>query len=89
MLGYALPFAIACFALALLLNLWRLATAPTVLDRILVVDTMVINMLALIVLYGAQSRSAISMDIGMLFAMTGYFGTVAFCKFYLRGRIVE
>ena len=36
MLHLALAFAIGCFALALLLNLWRLATAPQITDRILV-----------------------------------------------------
>ena len=50
---------------------------------------MVINILTLIVLYGAQNRSAISMDIAMMLAMTSFFATVVFCKFYLRGRIVE
>jgi len=51
-LAHALTFAFACFAFALILNLVRLATAPTVTDRILTLDTMTINTLALVVLYG-------------------------------------
>lgn len=89
MLTYALTFAIACFAVALLLNLWRLATAPTMPDRILTVDTMVINIIALIVLYGAQTQSAVTFDAALLLAMTGFVSTVAFCKFLLRGGIIE
>ena len=89
MLTYALTFAIACFAVALLLNLWRLATAPTMPDRILTVDTMVINIIALIVLYGAQTQSAVIFDAALLLAMTGFVSTVAFCKFLLRGGIIE
>ncbi|OYU41166.1 MAG: K+/H+ antiporter subunit F [Pseudorhodobacter sp. PARRP1] len=89
MLTYALTFAIACFALALILNLWRLATAPTMPDRILTVDTMVINIIALIVLYGAKAQSAVSFDAALLLAMTGFVSTVAFCKFLLRGGIIE
>ena len=54
MLTYALTFAIACFALALLLNLIRLATAPTMPDRILTVDTMVINIIADRAVWGAH-----------------------------------
>jgi len=89
MLSSALTFAIACFALALLLNLWRLATAPSMPDRILTVDTMVINIIALIVLYGAQTGTTTGLDIAMLLAMTGFVSTIAFCKFLLRGGIIE
>ncbi len=89
MLTYALTFAIACFALALLLNLIRLATAPTMPDRILTVDTMVINFIALIVLFGVHTGSSLSFDAALLLAMTGFVSTIAFCKFLLRGGIIE
>ncbi len=89
MLTYALTFAIACFALALLLNLIRLATAPTMPDRILTVDTMVINIIALIVLFGVHTGSSLSFDAALLLAMTGFVSTIAFCKFLLRGGIIE
>lgn len=89
MLTYALTFAIACFALALILNLIRLATAPTMPDRILTVDTMVINVIALIVLYGVQTQSTVAFDAVLLLAMTGFISTIAFCKFLLRGGIIE
>jgi multicomponent K+:H+ antiporter subunit F len=89
MLTYALSFAIACFALALLLNLWRLATAPTMPDRILVVDTMVVNVIALLVLDGIRTGSGLNFEAVILFAMTGFISTVAFCKYLLRGSIIE
>ena len=85
----ALTFAIGCFALALILNLLRLMTASTVTDRILAVDTMVVNVIALIVLYGAQSGSGLTFEVTLLFAMTGFVSTVAFCKFLLRGQVIE
>jgi multicomponent K+:H+ antiporter subunit F len=89
MITYALAFAIACFALALLLNLIRLATAPTPGDRILAVDTMVINVIGLIVLYGVKTASGLNFEAALLFAMTGFVSTVAFAKFLLRGNIIE
>ena len=45
-LDHALTFAIGCFALALLLNLIRFATAPGFADRVLAVDTMTVNVTA-------------------------------------------
>ena len=89
MLSLALAFAIGCFAVALLLNLIRLATAPSMGDRVLAVDTMVVNLIALIVLYGVKTGSGLNFEAAMLLAMTGFVSTVAFCKYLLRGSIVE
>ena len=89
MLSFALAFAIGCFALALLLNLIRLATAPSMGDRVLAVDTMVVNLIALIVLYGVKTGSGLNFEAAMLLAMTGFVSTVAFCKFLLRGGVIE
>ena len=88
-LSAALSFAIGCFALALLLNLIRLLTATTLPDRILAVDTMVVNVIALIVLYGVKSASGLNFEAAMLFALTGFVSTVAFCKYLLRGQVIE
>jgi multicomponent K+:H+ antiporter subunit F len=89
MIALALNFAIGCFAVALLLNLWRLAFAPTNTDRILAVDTMVVNIIALIVLYGIKTASGINFEASLLFAFTGFASTIAFAKYLLRGSIIE
>ena len=89
MMALALTFAFGCFALALLLNLIHLLRAPTLPDRILAVDTMVVNAIALIVLYGVKTASGLNFEAAMLLAMTGFVSTVAFCKFLLRGSIIE
>ena len=89
MIAMALTFAIGCFAVALLLNLWRLAFAPTNTDRILAVDTMVVNGIALIVLYGIKTASGINFEAALLFAFTGFVSTIAFAKYLLRGSIIE
>ncbi len=89
MLTLALSFAISCFGLALLFSLWRLAIGPTLPDRILALDTMVVNMIALIVLYGIKTASGLNFEAAILLAMTGFVSTVSFCKFLLRGSIIE
>ena len=87
-LTYALPYALGCFGLALLLNLWRLIRGPGLSDRILAVDTMVVNVVAIIVLYGIATGSAVNFEAAILFAMTGFLSTVALCKYILRGDII-
>lgn len=89
MIPLALNFALGCFGLALLINLYRVLRAPTLADRILALDTMVVNVIALLVLYGIHSGSGINFEAAMLFAMTGFVSTVAYCKFLLRGNIIE
>lgn len=89
MISYALAFAFACFGLGLLFNLYRIARAPGVPDRVLALDTMVINMIALLILYGISAGTGVYFEAAMLFAMTGFVSTVAYCKYMLRGDIIE
>ncbi len=88
-LPYALTFFLASIALALVLNLWRLFTAPTVTDRILTLDTMTVNAIALVVAYGIWAGTGLYLEVAVIFALTGFVGTVAYCKFLLRGSIIE
>lgn len=89
MTGIALPIGFACIAAALLLNLWRLLRGPTRADRILALDTIVVNAIILIVLFGIHRSSATYFEAALLLAMVGFVSTVAYCKFLLRGDIVE
>jgi len=89
MIVYALHFAFACFALGLLLNLFRLAKGPSIADRVLALDTMVINGIALLILFGILTDSAMYFEAALLFAMVGFISTVAYCRFILRGDIIE
>lgn len=89
MITYAVGFAALCFGAGLLMNLVRLFRAPAMPDRILALDTMVINMIALIVLYGLLNGTGVNFEAAMLFAMTGFISTIALCKFMLRGDVIE
>lgn len=89
MIVYALNFGFFAVSLALLLNLWRLISGPTVMDRVLAIDTMVINTIALIILFGIQQRTTVYFEAALLFAMFGFISTVAYCRFVLRGDVIE
>jgi len=89
MMSYALHFSFACFAIGLLLNLYRLAKGPSIADRVLALDTMVINGIALLILYGIVSETTVYFEAALLFAMVGFISTVAYCRFILRGDIIE
>jgi multicomponent K+:H+ antiporter subunit F len=84
-----LPWVIAGFALALLLNAWRLFQGPSLPDRILALDTLYINALALLVCLGMLWRTAVYFEVAMLIGLLGFIGTVVLSKYLLRGDIVE
>jgi len=85
----ALTFAIGCFTLGLLMNLWRIVKAPGVGDRVLALDTMVINAIALLVLYGIAIGDAVYFEVSLIIAMVGFISTVAYARALLRGNIIE
>ena len=89
MISCALGFGFAALGIALAMNMWRLLKGPGPEDRILALDTMVINVIGLIVLAGIASGDGTSFEAALLLALVGFVGTVAFAKFLLRGDIVE
>lgn len=84
-----LPWVALAFVLALLLNAWRLLRGPALPDRILALDTLYINALALLVVLGLMLGSKLYFEVAMLIGLLGFVGTVVMAKFLLRGDIVE
>ena len=89
MIATASIIAMIAISASVMLNLYRLWAGPDVTDRILALDTMVINAIGLIVLAGILFGTTIYFEAALLFAMVGFISTVAFCKFLLRGNVIE
>ncbi|MEM0516030.1 K+/H+ antiporter subunit F [Pseudoalteromonas sp. YIC-827] len=89
MLENVMLIVFAMIGISLMLNLWRLIVGPSVPDRILALDTMYINTIALIILYGIGMQTQIYFEAALLIAMLGFVSTVAVCKYLLRGDIIE
>ena len=89
MLYYVIPLCLAIMAVALVLTLLRLIKGPDLPDRILALDTLYINAIALIVLFGIWLGSDLYFEAALLIAVMGFVGTVAVAKYLLRGDIIE
>lgn len=89
MLNTALTIAFFLVGIALLLNLYRLARGPSLPDRVLALDTMYINSITLIMLFGIRTQSNLYFEAALLIALIGFISTVAVTKFLLRGDIIE
>jgi multicomponent K+:H+ antiporter subunit F len=89
MLSFTITAALIMLAVAMSLNLWRLAKGPSTADRILALDTLTINTIGLVMLIGIAASSSAYFEAALLIAMMGFVGTVALCKFLLGGDIIE
>ena len=89
LLAWALDFATAAVGLALLLCGWRLLRGPTAPDRVLALDTMYINVAALVVLLGIRYRSDLLFEAALLIALLGFASTVALARYLSRGDVME
>jgi len=89
MLSTAILIATTLVCISLILNLWRLFIGPSRPDRILALDTMYINSIALIILFGIASATTLYFEAALLIAMLGFVSTAAMCKYILRGDLIE
>jgi multicomponent K+:H+ antiporter subunit F len=89
MLAAVVPWAIGAFCVALLLNLYRLLIGPSLPDRVLALDTLYVNSVALLLLLGLHFGSWLLFEAALVIALLGFVGTVCVAKFISRGDIVE
>ena len=89
MLSVVVDISFVLIGTALLLNLWCIFRGPGLPDRIVALDTLYINAAALLVVYGIDTVSDSYFEAALLIAMLGFVSTVAFCKYLLRGDIIE
>jgi len=85
----ALWIAFIAVGLSQFLSMIRLLIGPNTGDRILALDTMVINALGLVILLGISQGTQIYFEVTLIIAMLGFVSTVAYARFVLRGDIIE
>jgi multicomponent K+:H+ antiporter subunit F len=88
-LAALLPWVAGAFVLAMLLAAWRLLQGPDLPDRILALDTLYVNAMALLVVLGLAWGSKIVFEVALLIALLGFIGTVVLAKFLARGDVTE
>ena len=88
-LDLALSVAIVAVTLAVALCAWQLFRGPETTDRILALDTLSMNAVALIVLLGIRWQTALLFEAALLVAMLGFASTVALARYLSRGDVVE
>ncbi|MCF2869555.1 K+/H+ antiporter subunit F [Octadecabacter sp. G9-8] len=88
-LSLSLIIAFGAVAISQMLAMVRLVIGPHAGDRILALDTMVVNVIGMIVLVGMYQGSTLYFEVSLIIAMLGFVSTVAYARFVLRGDIIE
>ncbi len=89
MLDTVIPIAFFLVSVALILSFIRLVMGPDLPDRILALDTLYINSIALLILLGINLNSTLYFEAALLIAVMGFIATLALSKYLLRGDIME
>lgn len=89
MIAWALDIAFGAISLAMLICAWRLLRGPTAPDRLLALDTLYINVVALVVVLGIRQGSDLLFEAALIIAMLGFVSTVALGRYLSRGDVVE
>ncbi|MFN3836855.1 MAG: K+/H+ antiporter subunit F [Brevundimonas sp.] len=84
-LGLAQLMLVAAMALAA----WRIIHGPRAQDRILGMDTLYLNAMLLIVVFGVRTNSQLYFEAALIIGMLGFAATVALAKFLMRGEVIE
>jgi multicomponent K+:H+ antiporter subunit F len=86
---WALNFATVAVGAALVLAAWRLLRGPEATDRVLALDTMYINVVALVILLGIRYGTTLLFEAALLIALLGFASTVALSRYLSRGDVIE
>jgi multicomponent K+:H+ antiporter subunit F len=89
MIAIAANIALLLLALAMVLCGLRLLRGPTIADRVLALDTLYINALALLVVLGIRLENSVFFEAALLIGLLGFVGTVCVAKYLVRGDIID
>lgn len=78
-----------CISLSMLGLIYRVIKGPTTPDRVVALDAMGINLIAIIALVSILLKTHAFLEIILLLGILAFIGTVAFSKYLEKGVLLE
>ena len=88
-LPYALGIGLIAITLSMFLCLIRLIIGPSVIDRLLALDTLFLNATCLVVVLGIYWVSNNMFEGALLVAMLGFVSTAALACYFTTGHVID
>ena len=87
-LPYALGICLIAVTISMLLCLIRLIIGPSIVDRLLALDTLFLNAICLIIILGIYWASTSLFEGALLVAMLGFVSTAALARYFTSGHVI-
>ncbi|ENX10453.1 monovalent cation/H+ antiporter subunit F [Acinetobacter courvalinii] len=88
-LPYALGIGLIAITISMFMCLIRLIAGPSVIDRLLALDTLFLNATCLIVVLGIYWVSTNLFEGALLVAMLGFVSTAALARYFTTGHVID
>ncbi|XLG15667.1 Na(+)/H(+) antiporter subunit F [Bacillus velezensis] len=89
MFTFILQLSLDIMAVSTLLYVIRVIKGPTIPDRVVALDGIGINLIAMTALVSILLNTSAFLDIILLLGILSFIGTIAFAKFLEKGEIIE
>ena len=88
-LPYALSICMIAITISMFLCLVRLIMGPSIVDRLLALDTLFLNSICLIVVLGIYWASTSLFEGALPVAMLGFVSTTALARYFTSGHVID
>ena len=88
-LTVALMLSKSFLTLAMAAAAFRILQGPRAQDRVLGMDTLYVNAMLLLLVFGLGSGTTLYFEVGLVIGLLGFVATVAMAKFLMRGEVIE
>lgn len=75
--------------LAMAAAAFRILRGPRAQDRVLGMDTLYVNAMLLLLVFGIGSGTTLYFEVALAIGLLGFVATVAMAKFLMRGEVIE
>ena len=88
-LPYALGICMVAITLSMFMCLYRLIIGPSIVDRLLALDTLFLNATCLVVVLGIYWSTTSLFEGALLVAMLGFVSTAALARYFSSGHVID
>ena len=88
-LSVAVTAAQIMLAAAMAFALLRMMRGPRAQDRVLGLDTLYVNAMLMLLVFGIRTGSTFYYEAALVIAVLGFVATAALAKFLMRGEVIE
>ena len=88
-LAWSIIVAQVVLAVAMALAAFRMFRGPRAQDRVLALDTLYVNSMLLLMVFGIRTGQVVYFEASLVIGMLGFVATVALAKFLMRGEVIE